>query len=85
MPTSSTPSGAPSELVTVIFTAYGGNSTGQCPLVYSGGPLKSYLRQAPLLPHGLVKRAAYRGVRNREGKKVRLTYIPVPGDVIVIT
>jgi hypothetical protein len=81
---SSTPSDAPSEAVTVVFSAFGGARTGCVPFQYTGGPLKQYLKQAAVRQYGLVKKAAYGGARNREGKKVRLTYIPAPGDVVVV-
>lgn len=80
------PNVAPSEpaTVTLVFSAYNGTRTGCVPLLYTGTSLKHYLKQAAVKPYGLVKKAAYKGVRNREGRKVRLTYIPSPGDVVVI-
>jgi hypothetical protein len=82
------PSDAPSTpdpaLVHFVFGAYGGNLTGVCPMKYTGLPIKSYLRCEPLRQHGLMNRVLSGGVRNRRGEKVRLTYVPLAGDVIVI-
>lgn len=82
------PSDAPSTpdkpVVTFVFSGYGGNVTGACPMEYTGLAIKYYLKSDPLRQHGLLNRATKGGVRNRQGEKVRLTYVPSAGEVIVV-
>ena len=80
------PSDAPStpEQVTFVFSAHGGNITGVCPMKYTGLEVRQYLKCEPLRQHGLIQRVLNGGMRNRSGEKVRLSYVPVEGDVIVI-
>ena len=80
----SVPSAELCKVVTIVFPEPGGERSGVCPLEYKGLALQHYLRAAPLLPYALIGRVRHGGARNRSGQRVRLTYIPPPGDVVAV-
>ncbi len=83
-PTLSSPSAAASSIVTVVFSANGGQRTGVCHLYYSGLNVMSYLGDANLRGHALLTRMKKRGAVNQRGEKLRMRDCPAPGDTIVL-
>ena len=82
--TSNTPKGAPSKEVTVVFPAHGGHQTGMCRLPYTGGRLNTYFRHGLLIAYGLVGFVHRNKALKADGSRVKLSYVPVPGDIIVV-
>ena len=70
--------------VTVMFSAYGGNITGSLTLRHTGAKLLSYLKDVRLKKHGLISRATKGRVYNGHGDKVTASYVPKPGELIVL-
>ena len=55
-----------------------------CHLPHQGARIGHYLKSGALRPHGLLTRAHRGKVYNKHGKRVKLTYVPFPGDVILL-
>lgn len=72
------------QTVTFVFPDKTGTRTGLCTLAWQKGmDIHRYLH-APALKHaGLLALARKMTQRTQDGQKVRKTYNPVPGDVIV--
>jgi len=82
-PTSSTPTSVPSE-VTVVFSQRGGHGTLVCKLPHTGHKVTEYLKAGALRGRGLITRAHRGKILNKDGKRVKMTYVPFPGDIILL-
>ncbi len=58
--------------------------TGTCRMSCTGGRLSTYFRRGQLIQYGLTgfvhRNKAYR----QDGSRVKLSYAPQPGDIIVL-
>lgn len=71
-------------LVTFIFPG-GRQRTGTCHMPWmKGWSVKLYLHTQPLRSSGLLGAWDRCKVVNRDKRRVRLNYVPVPNDVIVM-
>lgn len=78
------PSAEPALPVTFIWPGPGGR-TGTCHMRWQKGlTVKQYLHQQPLRDYPLLGMWKRSKAYNRNKKKVKLSYVPCPGDAIVL-
>ncbi len=70
-------------LVTVVFPHQGRTGTVHMPWA-AGKSVQRYFHEQPLKYYGLSGKRATHKMYNREGKTIRLSYVPTEGDVIVL-
>lgn len=70
--------------ITFVFTRMG--RTGICRMRWrEGWSVHRYLREQPLRSHALLGMWKKCKARNQHQQKIRLTYIPAPGDAVVLS
>jgi hypothetical protein len=75
----------PVQLVTFVFPGVG-HRTGVCHLRWQKGrSVRAYLHQPPLRGQPILGSWDRCKAYNRQKQKVRLSYVPTPGDAVVIT
>lgn len=76
---------APPTTVTFVWPGPGGLQTGTCHMKWQRGlTVKHYLHREPLRSHPLLGMWKKCKAYNRHKQKVKLTYVPTPGDAVVI-
>ncbi len=74
------------EIVTFVFPDKTGTRTGVCHLQWRKGmQVQQYLHEPALRQEGLIARWTRCSHWNKKGEKIRITYQPTPGDVIVLS
>lgn len=73
-------------MVTFVFPVRGGK-TGEADMAWTAGrSIKSYFKDPLLKPYGLIaKRLRHTLINHDTRERLRLTSVPGPGDVILMT